>query len=151
MDRHQGFSWAQTTTGTVHVGVSRGVAIAEISAIVHKFRSDSNLSHYADYVEFKFGVGLRTGETAALLWQHCSPECDRIWIGESLSNGSRKSTKTNKARTVPLTPRLQQLLKNRRAKDGRPDDLIFTSTNGSAIDSKNFCNRYWKPAPLLTS
>lgn len=120
--------------------------IAEISAIVHKFRSDPNLANYADYVEFKFGVGLRTGETAALLWQHCSPECDRIWIGESLSNGSRKSTKTNKARTVPLTPRLQQLLKNRRANDGRPDDLIFTSTNGSAIDSKNFCNRYWKPA-----
>ena len=94
-------------------------------------------------------------EAAALLWRHCSPECDRIWIGESLSNGSesRKSTKTNKARTVPLTPRLQQLLLDRRPTDRRPDDLIFTSTNGSAMayrpasyDSKNFCNRYWKPA-----
>ncbi|NQE35414.1 Tyrosine recombinase XerC [Microcoleus sp. IPMA8] len=83
--------------------------LAEIGSIVHKFRSDSNLSHYADYVEFKFGVGLRTGEAAALLWRLCSSNCDRIWIGESLSNGSRKSTKTNKARTVPLTPRLQQL------------------------------------------
>jgi integrase len=122
--------------------------LTEISSIVQKFRSDSNFSHYADYVEFKFGVGLRTGEAAALLWRHCSPECDRIWIGESLSNGSesRKSTKTNKARTVPLTPRLQQLLLDRRLTDRRPDDLIFTSTNGSAIDSKNFCNRYWKPA-----
>jgi integrase len=27
-----------------------------------------------------------------------------------------------------------------------PDDPIFTSTNGCAIDAKNFCNRYWKPA-----
>ena len=127
--------------------------IAEISAIVHKFRSDPNLTNYADYVEFKFGVGLRTGEAAALLWRHCSAECSRIWIGESLSNGDgvpprklRKSTKTNKARTVPLTPRLQQLLLSRRSADFRLDDLIFTSSEGNAIDSKNFCNRYWKPA-----
>jgi len=128
--------------------------LKEISAIVQKFRSDPELNHYADYVEFKFGCGLRTGEAAALLWRHCSPECDRIWIGESLSNGSRKSTKTNKARTVPLTPRLQQLLLDRRSTIAHePDDLIFTSTNGCAMayrpasyDSKNFCNRYWKPA-----
>jgi integrase len=120
--------------------------LAEIGSIVHKFRSDSNLSHYADYVEFKFGVGLRTGEAAALLWRHCSSNCDRIWIGESLSNGSRKSTKTNKARSVRLTPRLQQLLLSRRANDFQPDDLIFTSTEGCAIDAKNFCRRYWKPA-----
>ena len=83
---------------------------AEISLMVRKFRSDSNLIHYADYVEFKFGVGLRTPEAAALLWRHCSTECFRIWIGESLTNGNRKSTKTNKARTVPLTDRLQQIL-----------------------------------------
>ena len=120
--------------------------IAEITAIVHKFRSDPNLRNYADYVEFKFGVGLRTGEAAALLWRHCSQTCDRIWIGESMSNGDRRSTKTNKARTVPLTPRLQQLLMKRRANDFLPDDLIFTSSEDKAIDSKNFCNRYWKPA-----
>ena len=60
--------------------------LAEISAIVQKLCSDSNLKHYADYVEFKFGVGLRTGEAAALLWRYCSPECDRVWIGESVSN-----------------------------------------------------------------
>src|SRR4028118_2038119 len=83
---------------------------AQISSICRKFRSDSNLIHYADYVEFKLGVGLRTPEAAALLWRHCSAECDRIWIGESLSNGNRKSTKTNKARTVPLTERLQHIL-----------------------------------------
>jgi integrase len=71
-------------------------------------------------VEFKFGVGLRTPEAAALLWRHCSAECDRIWIGESLSNGNRKSTKTNKARTVPLTDRLQQILLDRRGNDFQP-------------------------------
>ncbi|MGB8690843.1 MAG: tyrosine-type recombinase/integrase [Microcoleus sp.] len=138
--------WAEIKVSVAPKQRPQPFTIGEIGAIVHKFRSDPNLTNYADYVEFKFGVGLRTGEAAALLWRHCSPECDRIWIGESLSNGDRKSTKTNKARTVPLTSRLQQLLLNRRTSDSLPDDLIFTSTNGLAIDSKNFCNRYWKPA-----
>lgn len=127
--------------------------LTEISAIVQKFRSDPYLKNYADYVEFKFGVGLRTGEAAALLWRHCSPNCDRIWIGESLSNGDRKAAKRNKDRTVPLTPRLQQLLLDRPKENQKPDDLIFTSIEGRAMayrpasyDSKNFCNRYWKPA-----
>ena len=46
---------------------------------------------------------------------------------------------------MSLTPKLQQLLIFRRTSDSLPDDLIFTSTNGLAIDAKNFCNRYWKP------
>jgi integrase len=145
--------WVDVKTSVPPKQRPQPFTIVEIGAIVHKFRSDPNLTNYADYVEFKFGVGLRTGEAAALLWRHCSAECvgaaleeDRIWIGESLGNSKRKSTKTNKARTVPLTPRLKQLLLLRRTNDSLPDDLIFTSTNGSAIDSKNFCNRYWKPA-----
>ncbi|MDF0554890.1 DUF3596 domain-containing protein [Kamptonema sp. UHCC 0994] len=118
----------------------------EIAYICAKFRSDNRLQHYADYVEFKFGVGLRTGEAAALLWRHCSPECDRIWIGESVSNGNRKAAKRNKSRTVPLTPKLQQLLKNRRPDLPEPHHPIFTSIEGGLINSKNFCRRYWKPA-----
>jgi integrase len=104
-------------------------------------------------VEFKFGTGLRTGEAAALRWRHCSSECDRIWIGETLKKGNRKAAKRNKDRTVPLTPRLQQLLLDRRPENWQPDDPIFTSVEGCAMayrpasyDAKNFCYRYWKPA-----
>jgi integrase len=118
----------------------------EIEKICAKFQSDKRFQHYADYVEFKFGVGLRTGEAAALLWKHCSPDCDRIWIGESISRNKRKSTKTNKARTVPLTPRLSALLKKRRPENFSADAPIFDSIEGGLIDSKNFCRRYWKPA-----
>ena len=138
--------WSDIKTSVPPKQRPQPFTLVEISSIVHKFRSDPNLSNYEDYVEFKFGVGLRTGEAAALLWRHCSSECDRIWIGESMGNGQRKSTKTNKARTVPLTPRLQQLLLDRRTNDFLLDDLIFTSSEGFAIDSKNFCKRYWKPA-----
>ncbi|NJR22776.1 MAG: tyrosine-type recombinase/integrase [Richelia sp. CSU_2_1] len=120
---------------------------AEIKAIVSEFRSNPKISHYADYIEFKFGVGLRTGEAAALLWRHCSAKCDRIWIGESISDGesSRKAEKCNRGRSVTLTPRLQQLLLNRRSPDCSSDSPIFTSIEGSTIDAKNFNNRYWKP------
>lgn len=120
--------------------------LAEISLIVQKFRSDPRLNHYANYVEFKFGCGLRTGEAAALLWKHCSLECDRIWIGETLKDGNRKAAKRNKDRTVPLTPELQKILLERRPTDWQPNDSIFTSVEGRAIDAKNFCQRYWKPA-----
>src|SRR4028119_1902609 len=130
--------WEEVKVSAAPKQCPQPFTLAEIGLIVHKFRSDSNLSHYADYVEFKFGVGLRTEEAAALLWRHCSSNCDRIWIRESLSNGDRNGTKTNKARTVPLTLPLQQLLLNRRSTIAHgPDDLIFTSTNGCAIDSKN--------------
>ncbi len=47
---------------------------------------------------------------------------------------------------MPLTSRLRQLLISRRTNDFSPDDLIFTSYEGNAIDAKNFCKRYWKPA-----
>ena len=141
--------WEEVKVSVAPKQCPQPFTLAEIGSIVHKLRSDSNLTQ----VEFKFGVGLRTGEAAALLWRHGSSNCDQIWIGESLSNGSRKSTKTNKAGSVPLTPRLQQLLLSRRANDFQPDDLIFTSTNGCAMayrpasyDAKNFCRRYWKPA-----
>ncbi|MEP6490801.1 DUF3596 domain-containing protein [Microcoleus vaginatus GB2-A3] len=77
--------------------------LKEIELIFEKFRSSPNLKHFLDYVAFKFGTGLRTGEAAALRWRQCSSECDRIWIGETLKNGNRKAAKRNKDRTVPLT------------------------------------------------
>ena len=61
--------WADVKTSVPPKQRPQPFTIIEIGAIVHKFRSDSNLANYADYVEFKFGVGLRTGEAAALLWR----------------------------------------------------------------------------------
>ncbi|MCU0546823.1 MAG: tyrosine-type recombinase/integrase [Oscillatoriaceae cyanobacterium Prado104] len=119
---------------------------AEIEAIVREFRSNGQISHYADYVEFKFGVGLRTGEAAALQWKHCSPDCSKIWIGESMdSEQTRKGDKRHRGRSITLTPMLQQLLLRRKKPETLSDDLIFTSIEGSSIDAKNFNNRYWKP------
>jgi Site-specific recombinase XerD len=137
--------WADVKTSVPPKQRPEPFTLKEIESIVQKFCSP-NLKHFFDYVNFKFGTGLRTGEAAALRWRHCSAECDRIWIGETLKNGNRKAAKRNKDRTVPLTPRLKQLLLDRRPTNWQPDDPIFTSVEGCVIDSRNFCNLYWKPA-----
>jgi integrase len=71
---------------------------AEINAILTGFRSSRYYKHYADFVEFLFGSGCRTGEAIGLPLQHLAEDCAKVWIGESFSRGIRKSTKTNKAR-----------------------------------------------------
>ena len=116
----------------------------EIGAIIQAFRSDRYYHHYADYVEFLFGTGCRTGEAIGLQWKHISNDCSTVWIGESLSRGVRKSTKTNRARTIALTPKLQAMLLTRRPADYDPNKLVFPSPQGNAIDDCNFRNRAWK-------
>lgn len=116
----------------------------EIGAIIQAFRSDRYYHHYADYVEFLFRTGCRTGEAIGLRWKHLSENCSSVWIGESLSRGVRKATKTNRARTIALTAKLQAMLLARRPASWDPDGLVFTSTKGGAIDDHNFRNRAWK-------
>jgi len=116
----------------------------EIGAIIQAFRSDRYYHPYADYVEFLFGTGCRTSEAIGLRWKHLSDDCSTVWIGESLSRGVRKSTKTNRARTIALTAKLQAMLLARRPIKIDPDGLVFPSPNGGAIDDHNFRNRAWK-------
>ncbi len=72
------------------------------------------------------------------------------WIGESISRRNQKGTKTGKARTIQLNPVLKQLLIARYERlEPQPDDLVFPSPKGVAIDDHNFCNRAWKT--ILTS
>lgn len=119
-------------------------SLEEIGAIIQAFRTDRHHNYYADYVEFLFGTGCRTSEAIGLRWKHLANDCSSVWIGESLSRGVRKATKTNRARVVTLTVKLQTMLLKRKPKDAKPDDLVFTTSNGNALDDNNFRNRAWK-------
>lgn len=110
----------------------------EIWAIIQAFRADRYYSHYADFVEFLFGTGCRTSEAIGLQWKHLSDDCSTVWIGESLSRGIRKSTKTNRARILTLTPKLQALLLSRKPMALDIEGLVFTSLRGGPIDDNNF-------------
>jgi len=116
----------------------------EIKAIIQGFNQDRYYSHYAGFVEFLFGTGCRTGEAIGLCWKHLNEDCSTVWIGESLSRGVRKATKTNRARTITLTPRLRSLLLSMRSENLDLDRSVFTSPKGNPIDDHNFRNRAWK-------
>jgi integrase len=118
---------------------------AEVKAIIGAFRSSPHYLHYADFVVFLFGVGCRFGEAAGLQWKHIACDFQTIWIGESVSRGHRKSTKTGRARTVMLTPSMAKMLCDRHtALKPKPDDLVFSSPKNLPIDDHNFRNRAWK-------
>jgi integrase len=118
---------------------------AEIKAILSAFESDRYYKHYYPFVQFLFGTGCRLGEAIALQWKHISPGFATAWIGHSIADGQRKSTKTGKARTVLLNSQVSEMLKNQyEAVRPKPDDLVFPSPSGKFIDSRNFRSRAWK-------
>ncbi|WP_373538785.1 tyrosine-type recombinase/integrase [Chamaesiphon sp.] len=110
------------------------------------FRNSRYYSHYADFVVFRLSMGTRGGEASALKWKHISADFSSAWIGESFSRGVTGSTKTKKARTVPLNPSISAMLQARRdrLKPISDDELVFKSPEGLAIDDRNFCRRAWK-------
>jgi integrase len=117
---------------------------AEMTAILNGFRQSRYFAHYGDFVEFLFSTGVRTGEAIGLRWSHLSDDCGKVWIGESVSRGVRKSTKTNRSREFRLTDRLSSMLRSRRPNNPQPDALVFPAVEGGPIDDKNFRNRAWK-------
>lgn len=116
----------------------------EIEAIIQAFRTDPFYHHYTDFVEFRLGTGCRTGEVIGLRWKHVSDDCSKIWIGETLVKGKRQSTKTNKARFISLTSKLQAILQNRKRNGCDPEELVFKGPKGSPLDAHNFSQRAWK-------
>ena len=116
----------------------------EVQSIEAAFRSNRYYSHYADFVSFLFGTGCRFGEAAGLMWKHIGEDCKSVWIGESVSRGVRTATKTNRARTIKLTPKVIEILKSRRQRHHCPEDLVFPAPKGGEINDHTFRRREWK-------
>lgn len=115
----------------------------EIAAILSAFRHHPHYCHYADFVGFLVGTACRFGEAAGLRWEHLSPDFATAWIGESISRGNRKDTKTGKARTVVLSPSVRSMLANR-VQSRERQGLVFTSPKGLPINDHRFRARAWK-------
>jgi integrase len=118
--------------------------LQEIKIIIQTFRVSKYYDFYADFVEFLFGTGCRTGEAIGLQWKHVSDDCSSVWIGEIVTKGKRKAVKTYRPRTVPLTPRLQEILLNRKPKNHNPEGLVFPAPEGGCLRDNNFRKRPWK-------
>ncbi|MCU0566291.1 MAG: tyrosine-type recombinase/integrase [Oculatellaceae cyanobacterium Prado106] len=122
----------------------RPFTVAEVQAILAAFRGDRYYNHYADFVTFLFGTGCRFGEAVALKWKHIADDCKSAWIGESVSRGIRKTTKTGKDRTINLTPKIMAMLLDRKPNPCDPEALVFPAPKGSHISDHTFRRRAWK-------
>lgn len=118
--------------------------VTEVQAIEAAFRCDRYYSHYVDFVTFLFGTACRFGEAAGLKWTHVSDNCQIIWFGESVTRGVRKTTKTNKARTVILTPKVSTMLLARKPDKCDPEAPVFPAPQGGEINDHTFRRRAWK-------
>jgi integrase len=119
--------------------------IVELQVIIGAFANHPQYSHYTEFVIFLANTACRPGEAAGLRWEHLGADYSTAWIGESISRRNRKDTKTGKARTILLNTTLKKLLIDRyELIKPQPDELVFLSPKGVAIDDHNFCNRAWR-------
>jgi integrase len=117
--------------------------VAEIDKIIEGFKGHRHYRRYTDFAVFLLGTGVRTGEAIGLRWGHLSDDCGKVWIGESVSRGARGGTKTNDDRDFKVMPKVQAMLLKRRPEGWNPDDLVFPSARGGAIDDRSFRVRAW--------
>ena len=117
---------------------------AEIQAIITEFRSDPHYKHYAAYVAFMFATGMRTGEGIGLTWGVIADDFSTAWIGESLTHRKRKTTKTNKARTILLGDEVREILKAIKPENAKATDPVFITRQGNPLDEHNFSQRAWR-------
>jgi integrase len=116
----------------------------EVQQIIQGFRVSPYYKGYSDFVMFLFGTGVRPGEATALQWKHFSNDFRAVWIGEALSDGKRKATKTNESRRFQLSPTMTEMLRDRHtAMNPKTQDLVFAAPSGKPINIANFGRRAW--------
>jgi integrase len=111
------------------------------SAVKHSF--------YYPFVYFIFKTGVRNAEAVGLRVGSINTTTKLILIKEVLARSIkgtnaaariRKETKNGKERVLPLTQDLEEVLLPL-IKDSKPDDLVFLSPTGKAIDDSMFQKR----------
>lgn len=126
--------------------------ISELQAIIAAFAAHPQYKHYTEFVVFLSHTACKFGEVAGLRWRHLGTDRATAWIGESISRSHQnsKGTKTGKSRTIELSQTVRSMLADRFDRvNPQPDDLVFPSPKGLAIDDHRFRARAWKT--ILTS
>ena len=112
----------------------------EVMCIMDGFRS--LFPAYVPFVGFMLLTGARTSEAIGIQWKRIDFGRGEITIADSLPKSltgkgrQRKATKTGAVTVLTMNDALRQLLAALPA--GNPDDLVFKSSAGSAIDDSNF-------------
>ena len=142
----------------------KGFTEEEESKILEYFESCFNSmcqgyqvdGYYFPMVSFWFCSGLRVGEVIALKWKDISRDWAEITIQRSLSRDHsdsggghfrrEKETKTGLIRKLPITAPMEIYLKYRESFASRPDNYIFTTCTGGAINPDSWRRTIWSRA-----
>lgn len=133
----------------------------EITRVLHAIKTNAACSKYArtkhsiyfPFMYFLFKTGVRNAEAIGLRVKNIDPDKKLIHIKEVLArtlksttakNRVRKSTKNEKERYLPYTDDLIEVI-SPLLQGKQPDDLVFQSPTGKAIDDHNFRDRVFKP------
>jgi integrase len=133
----------------------------EIKLVLQAFEVDSccpsasafKHSHYYPFVRFLLTFGARPAEVIGLTWNKVDLENKQIKINEVLARSNtgeahasarvRKSTKSGNSRLLPMDDFWYEWF-NRNHHKKKPDELVFKSPRGLAINDKDFSTRIWK-------
>ena len=121
---------------------------AEADSIIAKIRErDGDAA--ADFTEFRFFTGLRTGELIGLHWQSVDLPSKTLLVKESYVRGELKeSTKTSKARTVDLNSRALAAIKRQKSRTFLAGKHVWTNprTGEPYVSEQQFNRQVWTPA-----
>lgn len=124
--------------------------LTEIQAILITFKTHPRHHVYHDFALTLLSLGLRPSEAIGLRWKHIDFTARTITIAESLSRSGegikriQKGRKNGVTTVLNLPDRLYSVLQGRFTPQTKPEDLIFTSVTGKAIDDHSFSQRTWK-------
>jgi len=111
---------------------------------------DANQLDYKAYlIEFLFLVGCRHGEVFALTWADVADDFKRITINKSYSSDCHivKCTKTGKARTIPVSSRVQEILRILKSANTTASTLVFPNGDGKYSNS-HIIYKVWNPTAV---
>ena len=118
----------------------------ECKRIIEAFRNDE--PYYADFVEFRFSTGIRTGELIGLQWGDLSPDCTQLTVYRSYNSSTQelKPVKRSKIRTFNLPKNAVRILTRRKEQyPAGNEDLVFPAPHGGYLSARNFAKRQWRP------
>ena len=116
-----------------------------------KLDATNRLDYKAYLIEFLFLVGCRHGEAFALTWGDVAEDFKRITINKSYDWGCRivKGTKTGKVRTIPVSSRVQEILRILKLANTTAETLVFPNENGKHFNSFTI-RGVWNPTGAVT-
>jgi integrase len=100
------------------------------------------------FFEFLVHTGLRISEAVGLRWEHVDlGNRPRVLVREQFYEGSRSRLKSKRGRRdVPLSPRMAERLRTKKAVSHRDDAPVFATIAGTELNRANVASRILKPA-----